>query len=190
MLEEFEVKVPVENLELIEFKLKKLGATLVGYKEEQDYYIDTRPCVDLASVDSALRLRISKDIQTGWTRYELTFKGPREKHDFAKIRKELTVEIADAMVMLDILKILGFKVLAIVSKKRKIYKGGNYRIYLDEVNGLGKFVEVEYVSEVELNRSQLENEIINLVKQLGIQPNFIMKSYLELILLKNKTNNT
>lgn len=189
MLEEFEVKVPVDNLELIELRLRELGATFIGYKEEQDYYIDTRPCIDLVSADSALRLRISRDIQTGRTRYELTFKGPREKHDFAKIRKELTVELADAMAMLDILKMLGFKVLAVVSKRRKIYRDRNYRIYLDEVNGLGKFVEVEYVSEVELGRSQIENEIINLVKQLGIQPNFIVKSYLELILLKNKTSN-
>jgi len=47
--------------------LKELGATFIGYKEEQDYYIDTRPCIDLVSADSALRLRVSRDIQTGNT---------------------------------------------------------------------------------------------------------------------------
>lgn len=182
MLKEFEVKIPVDDLIPIELKLKELGATFVGYKEEQDYYIDTRPCVDLASVDSALRLRISRDIQTGNTRCELTFKGPREKHDFAKIRKELTVEVADAATMLDILKMLGFKVLAVISKKRKIYQDRVYRIYLDEVDGLGKFIEVEYVSEHEHSGLLVVNEIIKLVEKLGIKRNFITKSYLELIL--------
>ncbi|MEM2512527.1 MAG: class IV adenylate cyclase, partial [Ignisphaera sp.] len=132
--------------------------------------------------DSALRLRVSRDIQTGNTRCELTFKGPREKHDFAKIRKELTVGITDVETMLDILKMLGFKVLAVIYKKRKIYQDGIYHIYLDEVEGLGKFIELEYVSEYEYNELLIGDEVLKLVDKLSIKRNFITKSYLELIL--------
>lgn len=187
-MREYEVKVSVEDLDKVELSLKKLDALFIGYREEHDYYIDTSPCVDLASADSALRLRVSKDIVKHSVSCELTFKGPREKHEYAKIRKEITVIIDDAEKMLDVLKALGFKVLAVVSKKRKVYRYGNCYIYLDEVEGLGKFVEIEYIVGSDKDSKEMpEGYIMKVVEILGIPKNFILKSYLELILSKINT---
>uniref|UniRef100_A0A7C2ZNI4 Class IV adenylate cyclase n=1 Tax=Ignisphaera aggregans TaxID=334771 RepID=A0A7C2ZNI4_9CREN len=182
-MREFEIKVPVTDLSEIELKLKELGAVYSEYKEELDYYIDARPCVDLASSDSALRLRVLKDLQSGSTHSELTFKGPREKHDFAKIRSEITVSVSDPTAMLEIFKKLGFGILAKVYKKRKVYSYGPYKIYLDDVEGLGKFIEVEYVGEG-IPSALIENEIVNILTLLNIPKNFVTKSYLELLLDK------
>lgn len=178
--------MPIEDVGSIELSLKNLGAKLIGYTEEHDYYIDTRPCVDLASADSALRIRVSRDLQSNNYRYELTFKGPREKHEFAKVRREITVEVSDGEKLLEIFKIVGFKVLAVVSKKRKIYQYGTYRVYLDEVEGLGKFIEIEYVGD-DRPRIEIEYEIMHIIDTLNIPRKIISKSYLELVLAKTKS---
>lgn len=182
-MKEFEVKIPIEDLNNVELELVKLGAIFIGYNEERDYYIDTRPCLDLVSKDSALRLRVSKDVITGATRCELTFKGPREKHEFAKVRKEITVEVSDGEKMIEIFKMLGFNVLLAVSKRRKIYQYKDYHVYLDEVQDLGRFVEIEYLSG-ETPGVKPEHNLMHIVEALNLPKNFISKSYLELLLAK------
>lgn len=182
-MKEFEIKIPVDDLELIEYRLRSLGAIFIGFKEELDYYIDTRPCLDLVSADSALRLRISKDLQLGEVFSELTFKGPREPHDFAKVRMEVSVEVKDPLKILDIFKMLNFKVLAVISKRRRIYQYNVYRVHLDDVKGLGKFVEIEYICSD--SKQLIENDLLKIVDALGLPRKFIKKSYLELILSKS-----
>ncbi|MEM1541918.1 MAG: class IV adenylate cyclase [Ignisphaera sp.] len=183
-MKEFEIKVPVDDLEYVEKNLRKLGAIFIGFYEEHDYYVDMRPCIDLMLVDSALRIRLSKDLVKGGITSELTFKGPKERHEFAKIRKEVTVTIDSGKKMLDIFKSLGFNVTAVVLKRRKIFRYNNYRIYLDDVESLGKFVEIEFVSENE-NVSGVEEVFTDLVNILDLPKIFISKSYLELLLEKN-----
>jgi adenylate cyclase class 2 len=189
MLREFEVKIPLDNLEHVENKLRKLGAILIGYREEHDYYIDTRPCIDIVSTDSALRIRVSRDPQSGNVYGELTFKGPRENHGFAKVRKEMSVEVNDPLKMLEIFKALGFNVFIIVSKKRKVYQYNEYKVYLDDVEGLGKFVEIEYMYEGDRGwGSDIDQYILEIVDILGLPKIFIKESYLELM-MKSKGEN-
>lgn len=182
---EYEVKVSVDDLNAVELKLSNLGAELVGYREEQDYYIDITPCTGSMPFDSALRVRIAKDVINNTVRAELTFKGPRERHEFAKIRPEITVAIDDAEKMLEIFKALGFKTLAVISKKRKVYRYGNCRINLDEVDGLGNFIEIEYLIDKEQNVDLL-GDVLKVLEKLEIPKNFVKKSYLELILAKSR----
>lgn len=182
-LKECEIKIPIKDLETIEQNLRELGAVLISYREEYDYYIDTRPCIDLLSSDSALRVRVSRDINNGNTYHELTFKGPREEQGFAKVRMELSVLVNDATKLLEILSALGFKIVTTIFKKRKIYQYGDYRIYLDDVEGLGKFIEIEFI--VDKNKASLAlNRILYIVEKLNMPKDFITKSYLELILEK------
>lgn len=182
-MKEFEIKIPVNDLEHVEKNLRRLGAIFIGFYEEQDYYLDMRPCIDLMLIDSALRIRLTKDLINGGVASELTFKGPKERHEFAKIRKEITVTIDSGEKMLDIFKSLGFNIAAVVLKKRKIFRHNNYKIYLDDVESLGKFVEIEFVSENE-KISGIEEELTDLVNILDLPKVFISKSYLELLLEK------
>lgn len=179
-LKEYEIKIPVDDLETVEQNIEKLGACLIGYVEERDYYIDTRPCINLVANDSVLRIRVSRDLNRDATAYELTFKGPREKHGFAKIRNEISVVVDDAGKLLEIFKMLGFKVLAEIVKRRRIYQYNEYRIYLDDVEGLGKFVEIELVVDGDEISTNVFDELLQIAEVLGAPKNFISKSYLEL----------
>jgi len=57
----------------------------------------------------------------------------------------------------------------VVSKKRTLYIAGNTRIHLDEVDGLGCFVELEVVLDAELSTSQAENIALELIQKLGLE---------------------
>ena len=175
---EYEVKVSVDNLEDIEKKLRNLGAVLVDDVLEEDYYIDLYPCIDLKARDMALRVRIRKSKVLKRTVSELTFKGPKIVPDM-KIRKEITVSVEDGRKLLQIFEELGFKYY-LIKKRRKIYRYGPYKVFLDDVQGLGTFIEVE-VEGVD-SVDQFREMIKQFVSILKISENFIVKSYLEMML--------
>jgi len=182
---EYEVKVSVENLDEIERKLKQLGAVLIDEVMEEDYYIDLNPCIDLRSLDMALRVRVKKSKALKRVVSELTFKGPKIVPDM-KIRKEITVAVEDGYKLLEIFRELGFRYYTI-RKKRKIYRYGPYKVFLDDVQGLGTFIEVE-VEGVE-SVDQFRELIKRFVSLLKISENFIVKSYLEMMLARVEKNN-
>ncbi len=183
MAMEYEVKVAIEDIDCMERKLRELGATLVDEVEEEDYYIDLRPCIDLRSMDMALRIRISQSRLLRKRTSELTFKGPKVVPNM-KIRKEISVAVEDGYRILEIFKELGFRYY-LIKKKRKIYRYGPYKIFLDQVHNLGNFleVEVEGVDSVERFVAMIKK----FVSILRISENFITRSYLEMILERVET---
>ncbi|HID80393.1 MAG TPA: class IV adenylate cyclase [Ignisphaera sp.] len=178
MTMEYEVKIPVSDIDEIERRLKDLGATLIDEVEEEDYYVDLNPCIDLKSKDMALRIRFVHSKQLKRRISELTFKGPRMVPNM-KIRKEISTRVEDGTKVIEIFKELGFRYY-VVSKRRKVYRYGPYKIFLDHVEGLGTFleIEVENVSSVE----EFLDMVKKLVTVLKVPENFIAKSYLELLL--------
>lgn len=178
---EYEAKVKVEDLDVVEKRLLAVGAHIVDVVEEEDLYIDLGPCIDMASRDIALRVRTYRSIVSNKRMCELTYKGPRISRDL-KVRKEITLAIDDGYRALEIFRELGFERHIAIHKRRKIYRYGAAKISLDDVEGLGKFVEIEVggIDSVESFREILMKtlDILNLPKEL------VPKSYLELILEK------
>ena len=178
---EYEAKVKVEDLGRVEERLLSVGARIVDVVEEEDLYIDLAPCIDMFSRDIALRVRMYRSVTSNKRVCELTYKGPRISRDL-KIRKEITLTIDDGYRALEIFRELGFERHVSIRKKRKIYRYGAAKIFLDDVEGLGKFVEIEVdgVDSIERFREIIMKilEILNLPREL------ISKSYLELILEK------
>ncbi len=136
---ETEGKFRAEDLREVEDKLRKLDARLLEEVQETDiYYNYADPaCGDMVSSDEALRLRVRSGGGA-----ELTYKGPRARGPY-KRRVELTVGISDPRTMMEILRRIGFAEAAVVRKKRRTYRLGRAIVALDEVEGLGSFVEVE-----------------------------------------------
>lgn len=174
---EYEVKIAVENLKEIEKALEKIGAVFEDEVYEEDYYIDLRPCKDLRASDEALRVRISKGVRTS-ENYEFTYKGPKVRPDL-KVRDEITIEVSNGRALIEIFRRLGFRTYTI-RKKRKVYRYGKYKVFLDEVLGLGKFVEIEVEGASSIK--EFADEIRKLVSILKLTGSFISKSYLEMIL--------
>lgn len=79
----------------------------------------------------------------------------------------LIVRVGDARDLLAVLKnALGVKV--VVRKTRRLYLHGNTRIHLDEVDGLGTFIELECVMAEQGDRAEGEREVRELMRELGI----------------------
>ncbi len=172
-MREVEAKIVLGDctlLEAIEDRVKRLGGVLDSEVYEKDLYFQ-HPCRDFAQTDEALRLR-----EEGG-RCTLTYKGPKEGGR-VKARLEVNVEVGDCNAARLLLERLGFRPVAVVAKKRRYYSLGDVEVALDEVEGLGCFVEVE-------SRRGREEDVIDAVRRLGLEKfPTTTKSYLELLIEK------
>ncbi|MFN3268352.1 MAG: class IV adenylate cyclase [Zestosphaera sp.] len=176
---EYEVKIRVSDLGSIEKKLVSSGWVLEDVLLEEDRYVDLTHCVGSPARQIALRVRIKKSLARNTSAAELTFKGALVEEG-VKAREEITTTLEDPEKITRILLLSGFPIIT-VRKKRRVYSTAENRvkIYLDEVEGLGSYVEVELINP-ESREEYLR--ILNKIKdELGLsKEENIIKSYLEL----------
>lgn len=150
-------------------------ATPEGVEAQEDAYF-THPARDFATTDEALRLRRVDG------RTELTYKGP--KLDKAtKTRREYTTDVGGFERTRDILLALGFTEVARVRKKRQLWRTGRLEIAVDDVEGLGRYVEVEALAADQEDPARLREEVLAFLKRLGLGSTE-RRSYLEMLLEK------
>ncbi|NJE07561.1 class IV adenylate cyclase [Thermococcus sp. M39] len=146
---------------------------------EDIYY--QHPCRDFSKTDEALRIRIKRF--NGHFEAFLTYKGPK-LDSVSKSRKEIEVPISDVDAYSELLTSLGFKeVLTIVKVREKYYVEKGVTITLDEVEGLGKFIEIEKLVKEGENIEKEVKKLRGILEDLGVKK-FERKSYLELLLEK------
>jgi len=174
---EIEIKVKVPTLDPIREKLSQIGASHSEHLIEQDMYYNA-PHRDFGKTDEALRLRTTSHGTT------LTYKGKKEIIYGSKIRKEYNLSVEARETAHDILAHLGFIPVAEVRKERDYYVFEDFSIALDEVSGLGTFVEIELICEEEESTQNPASRIASLATRIGVTGERISDSYLELILHK------
>ncbi len=182
---EVEMKFPVAVLGALESRLAEFGADAGRPQTEIDVYY-AHPARDFAQTDEALRIRRKGDANF------VTYKGP--KLDAAtKTRREIELPLppgeATAPDWDGLLAALGFRPVGEVRKsRRKAYVNWQDRrveVSLDEVQGLGPFVELELVVDdaedggIDAGRAR----ILSLAAELGLTGGE-RRSYLELLLAK------
>jgi homotetrameric cytidine deaminase len=92
------------------------------------------------------------------------------------------VPVADAAPLLEALD-SAYGTLGTVTKRRRVLLWDGVRIHLDEVEGLGSFIELEAVAEVGSDLSAEHEKVERLRAELGIEDdNLIATSYSDLIL--------
>lgn len=97
------------------------------------------------------------------------------------------VKVEDAKGLKEILlKSLGVKV--VVQKRREIYYIDNVKFHIDEVPGLGSFVEIEAGNiSINLSHAELKVQCDFYLQELGIKKeNLIDVSYSDMLLNKNE----
>ncbi|OGS42578.1 MAG: hypothetical protein A3K67_02310 [Euryarchaeota archaeon RBG_16_62_10] len=157
--------------ERVEKALVALGAKRLSQCDMEDVYF-SHPARDFGKTDEALRLRKMEGLS------ELTYKGPRMKVQDVKAREEITLKSPDPVDVQRIVERLGFKELHVVRKKRTSYLLDKLKVEVDEVEGLGEFVELEALTESPERAAQLM-ELAR--KELGLdRPE--QKTYLEMLL--------
>lgn len=177
---EVEVKVRADH-DPVRARLSALDAEPVGGVSQTDTYYD-HPCRSFADTDEALRIRREQDRATDdGTTVRLTYKGPLVEQN-SKTREEHETVVANGDAMAAALEGLGFDPVAEVEKDRERYDLRGYRVTLDEVAGIGSFVEVE----TEGSRDEVEplrTGAYDLCRDLDLDPtDQIRTSYLELVL--------
>ncbi len=175
---EYEIKFQISNTSQLEERIKRLGAKFIAEVYQVDYYFN-HPERDFSKTDEALRVRVEDG------NVILTYKGPR-KQVGVKAREEIEVKVDNAESLLKILERLGFRPFIVIRKKRKIYQIDDIKILIDNVESLGSFVEIEYITSLE-DRELALKKIEELTSKLGFSlENGITKTYLELLINKFK----
>jgi adenylate cyclase class 2 len=133
--QEIEIKLFVRDLDVVENRLKAIGAELEQPRtHEINLRFDTAES-ELSKAGKALRLRSD-------TKARMTYKGPSVNRGGARERQEIEFVVDDFHSAKAFLEALGFRIKLIYEKYRAefIYQG--VRVTLDELP-YGKFVEIE-----------------------------------------------
>ena len=172
---EYEVKIRVGSLQPLRARLASLGIRPATNLTERDTYFHS-PTRDFGRTDEALRIRSTEEGAS------LTYKGPKIGLAGIKAREELIVTVNPKEAMEEVLLRLGFTRTAVVEKARETYRVEGTFVALDEVKGLGSFVEIEAPSGLG------EDEAIALIRRvrrdLDVKGEETPLSYLEMILAK------
>src|SRR5262245_5628761 len=183
---EIELKFPVADHQAVKAKLTAWQARADPPIDEADHYFNA-PDRDLAKTDEALRLRRIGTINLA------TDKGPKHAGP-AKTRTEIEVPLAEgdeaAELFRQMLINLRYRPVTVVRKRRAIFhfdRGGfSLHCCLDEVEQLGRFVEVEIVAPDE-QKAAAEAVLQEIARELGLT-NPEKRAYLQLLLEKQNAH--
>lgn len=150
---EIEIKYRVPGFDTMECRLAAWGAAPAAPIEEEDHYFNA-PDRDFSRTDEVLRLR-RIDAEN-----RITYKGSKRTAgtgSVAKQRTEIEIPFEDGPEAVarfrELLTHLGYRPTAVVRKSRRIVRLTRdhfaLEVCLDEVEGLGNFVEVEIVAAEE-----------------------------------------
>ena len=132
---ELEVKFYVTDLGGLEERARALGARLVQARvHEVNLRFDT-PDRQLSGTLQALRLRKDNEAR-------VTYKGPSQEQDGARLRKELEFTVSDFDAARELFEALGYQLVVMYEKYRAVYALDRVLLTLDEMP-YGQFAEIE-----------------------------------------------
>jgi adenylate cyclase class 2 len=149
MARELEAKHKVDAHDRLRSILQAEGAVRVFSGIETNSIFDL-PDGSLRQRGVGLRVRAVQVLAGAPQAATLTFKGPVQPGRF-KSREELEVEVQDAARMAELLRGLGFEAQLVYEKRRERWLSGACHVELDELPGLGCFVEVEGPDEAAID---------------------------------------
>ena len=166
-----EIKARSNNTAGIRNYLLVNNADFKGVDEQTDTYFNVK--------NGRLKLR-EGNIENNLIFYERANQaGPKNSHFHL-------VKVEDAKAMKEILtKSMGVKV--VVKKKREIYYISNVKFHIDEVPGLGSFVEIEAGNILaDLSMEQLKEQCDFYIQEFGIEKEDLVEvSYSDILLEKS-----
>ena len=167
-----EIKAKCTDTSFIRNYLVKAGADFKGVDEQTDTYFNVS--------NGRLKLR-EGNIENNLIFYERSDQsGPKSSHF-------QLVKIEDANGLKEVLtKSTGIKV--VVKKRREIYYIKNVKFHIDEVPGLGSFVEIEAGNILaDLSSDQLKEQCNFYISQFGIKKEDMIEiSYSDMLLVEIK----
>ena len=178
---EVEIKLPIADLDTIKRKLLKMGFKETAVIEERDTYFDNRQG-DIRANGEALRVRETKDYLTGESRAQINFKG-KKLDTCTMTREELETGVEDGEICRNILQVIGYAPAdPEVFKDRTMMQKESITAFLDNVRGLGGFLELEILADSEEEKDVALKRIENILNSLEYQiSDTVRMSYLSML---------
>ena len=178
MRKEIEVKARVSDLEVLAKKLENMGVVLSEPIIQNDQtFIDE----SYGSYDKFQPGRNILRIRENNGKFIFTIKQSLS-NELNSIERE--TEIAEPEEFREALLLMGYKPAVEIHKVRRKAKYKDYEICLDEVKGLGSFVEVEKITD-EKNADEVQNKLFEFLESLGVKrEDRVTNGYDTLIYLK------
>ena len=165
-----EIKAKCSDASFIRQYLLSAGADFKGIDEQTDTYFNV--------LNGRLKLR-EGNIENNLIFYERTNQAGPKSSQFQLVKIEDADGLKEALT-----KSNGIKV--VVKKRREIYYINNVKFHIDEVPGLGSFVEIEAGNvKVDLSQEQLKEQCDFYLKEFDIkEEDLIEVSYSDMLLAK------
>jgi len=180
---EIEVKAKLRDRAAVVKKLAALGCVFSDIKTQDDmvWVEKTGSLDDFLSNKVFLRIRV----QNG-EKVIMTAKSPKAKQgDESLIKKEHEVMVDSAEEARNILSMLGLKEAVRVVKKRQTAHCDGYEICMDDIEGLGAFIELEKIAE-ENDVAKIQDEMSIFLKKLGVSSEDRIRKGYDILMLESK----
>jgi predicted adenylyl cyclase CyaB len=162
----FEIKARYNDLDFVRAFLRKQNARYVGLDHQIDTYFKVRK--------GRLKLR-QGNIENNLIYYERENIAGAKQSNVILVRTEPDSKIEQILLKL-------FDVLVVVDKKREIYFIDNVKFHIDEVKGLGSFIEIEAIDEDgTLGIDKIREQCNYYIGKLNIRQ-FIDRSYSDMLI--------
>ena len=179
-MKEIEVKAKVKNSDLLLKRLKELGTKLSDPVSQNDIVYAFGDWESNQSINDRNILRIRQEDG----RALLTLKRPGINELDSR---EEESEVSNPNAVEAMLLLMNYREVVRVSKVRRTANHEGMQICLDEVRGLGTFVEVERMVD-EGNTEAIQEELFQFLEQSGIsRDQRVLQGYDSLVKLKNET---
>ncbi len=173
MPKNLEIKTGIKNPE----KIRKIALNYVSSFKNNDNFIERQKDIYYIIGNPRLKLRIINN-KTG----NLIYYSRNESSDL-RISDYIISSSSDPLRLDEIIRKF-FKPVVIVEKIRRVFLADNVRIHLDNVKGLGNYLEFEIIFNSII---KAEKKLKSLILLFGLNENkFIKNSYSDLILNKKK----
>jgi predicted adenylyl cyclase CyaB len=166
----YEIKILLQNKNVMIEKIKSLGGNFVENLHQVDYYFQVG--------ENKEKLRVINDKEFQLIFYNRVEKGGQKKSEY-QIQNLTNLEKNNLLK--------NKKALREIDKKRELWIYKHTRIHLDVVKNLGIFLELETVVK-DISQKEAENEFYEVVKKLEInQKESVVGSYSDLLVVSHKT---
>lgn len=191
---EVELKFRINDARSLASQILTMGGIEEGIEKHEDLYF-RHPCRDFVVTKEALRIRrveVLKPNAFGQLQVSgearVTYKGPHLP-GVIKARKELEwlLNPSDPSGdnLHDLLMLLGFTPVATVIKSRQLFRVNandvDVILSIDDVQGVGSFVEVEVIAETQSDVEHARSTVATIARNLGLG-DATPRSYLSMLL--------
>lgn len=160
---EIEIKLRVKNKEAIKDKLLKLGAIQKGTSTNIDHYFTVKHR-DFMKTKECLRVRELPEKNISILTYKPATTKKMEDAGFMW-KDEMEIEVEDGMLMSRIFECLDCRKLATVHKVREKFVFRGFNVVMDELKGVGFFMEIEMMGE---DVEEAESGMWKIIGELGL----------------------